>query len=65
MKTVTLIIPCFNEYESLSLLIKELEKVDSGIEFLIVDNGSKDNTKNYLKILKINSKIFLLFILKK
>ena len=33
MKTVTLIIPCFNEYESLSLLIKELEKVDSGIEF--------------------------------
>ena len=33
MKTVTLIIPCFNEYESLSLLIKELEKLTAVLNF--------------------------------
>ena len=65
MKTVTLIIPCFNEYESLSLLIKELEKVDSGIEFLIVDNGSKDNTKNYLKNIENKFKNISTFYIEK
>ena len=48
MKTITLVIPCFNEHESLPTLIKELEKVDRNISFLVVDNGSEDNTKDYL-----------------
>ena len=54
MKTVTIIVPCFNEHESLPYLIRELDKVDKNIQFLIVDNGSEDETKNYLNSISKN-----------
>ena len=64
MKTITLVIPCFNEHESLPTLIKELEKADRNISFLVVDNGSEDNTKDYLKNIQNNlsKNISILFI---
>ena len=52
-KKLSIVIPCYNEEESLRLLYKELIKVIKNIEIdyklLFVDDGSRDNT---LKIIK-------------
>tara|TARA_B100001029_G_scaffold177519_1_gene182360 strand:- start:17 stop:733 length:717 start_codon:yes stop_codon:yes gene_type:complete len=57
---LSLIIPCFNEeknlkelFKSISLLFQNFPAVQ--IEILIVDNGSTDNSNNYIK----NSKLYL------
>ncbi len=51
---ITLIVPCFNEEETLPTFYKETDKVtknmsETDFEFLFVDDGSRDNT---LKIIK-------------
>jgi len=55
MKFLTIVIPCFNEEKSIPDLIKNLESVDDRIQFFIIDNGSSDNSKNYLK--KVENKL--------
>ena len=45
------VIPCYNEEKNLNLLIAELKKVysfDKDINFVLVDNGSSDNTRQLL-----------------
>lgn len=45
------VIPCYNEEKNLTLLINELKKVysvDKDINFILVDNGSIDNTRQLL-----------------
>lgn len=54
MDFITLIIPCYNEQESLPLLYPELVKVTEQMsgqkfEFLFVNDGSKDKTLGLLK----------------
>ena len=54
MDFITLIIPCYNEQESLPLLCPELVKVAEQMsgqkfEFLFVNDGSKDRTLELLK----------------
>lgn len=54
MNLITLIIPCYNEEESLPLLYPELVKVSQGMpeqafEFLFVNDGSRDKTLVLLK----------------
>lgn len=49
MKTISLIIPAYNEQESLPILYEELQRLMSSMpqyswEVLFVDDGSKDNT---------------------
>ena len=47
MTELSIIIPCFNESENLPLLLnrcKEIAALENNIEFVIVDNGSTDNT---------------------
>ena len=47
MKSLSIIIPCYNESKNLSLLIskcKEISQVNLNIEIIIVDNGSNDDT---------------------
>jgi glycosyltransferase involved in cell wall biosynthesis len=46
MKSLSLVIPCFNEAQNLPLLIKRCSEVVSNnqIEVIIVDNGSTDDT---------------------
>jgi len=47
MKSLSIIIPCYNESKNLSLLIsscKEISKANLNIEIIIVDNGSNDDT---------------------
>lgn len=45
------VIPCYNEEKNLNLLISELKKIysiDTDINFILVDNGSIDNTRQLL-----------------
>lgn len=59
MKKVSIIIPAYNEEESLEMLYKRLKKlIDSNsnyeFEILFVNDGSKDNTINVIKKLREN-----------
>lgn len=59
MKKVSILIPCYNEEESLPLLYPELKKLmdketDYEWEVLFVNDGSKDNTINIIKELREN-----------
>jgi len=55
MKILTLVVPCFNELNSLPLLIEKIKNVDKSIDFIILDNGSVDGSTDYLK--KIESQL--------
>ena len=57
MKKVSILIPCYNEEQSLPLLYPELKKLMDGEvmyewEVLFVNDGSKDNTLNIIKVLR-------------
>ena len=54
----SLVIPCYNEYDSLPVLCSQIEKfltTVSDAEVILVDNGSNDNTQDYL----LNHKIIV------
>ena len=65
--TISIIIPCFNEEESLPLFYAEMEKIKSQIndhfEYIFVNDGSKDRTLSILRELsqKNNSVRYLSF----
>lgn len=50
---VSLIVPCFNEEESLPFFYPEVtkvcQKIDEDYELIFVNDGSNDNTLNLLK----------------
>ncbi len=57
MIDLSLIVPCYNEEEALPLLWEELKKVRQkmasiSIEYIFVDDGSKDGTKDTIKNLR-------------
>lgn len=60
---VTLIIPCYNEAETLEILHNKLEEVteklsDYQFEYLFINDGSKDDTLSIIKSLAdVNSKV--------
>lgn len=54
MKTVELVVPCYNEEEGLAVFVKETTKVTTTIKgydfsFILVNDGSKDNTYKVMK----------------
>ena len=58
MKKITILIPCYNEEKSLPLLYPELKALmDSQSKYdwevLFVNDGSKDNTLNLIKALRV------------
>lgn len=58
---ISLIVPCYNEEESLPILYKALcdvrsEVTDKDFEFIFVNDGSKDNTSNVIRELAANDK---------
>ena len=55
MKLLTLVVPCYNEVNSLPKLITKIKEVDKNINFIILDNGSFDGSTDYLK--KIESQL--------
>jgi len=67
MMKFTLIIPCYNEEKSLPILIKKCiilsERKD--LEIIFVDNGSTDNTYNFLKSILVNNSSFKVLKIKK
>ena len=61
MDLITLIVPCYNEEESLPLFYKEIVKVakkmkEVNFEFLFINDGSKDNTLDILRDLSKKDK---------
>ena len=60
MKKITIVIPCYNESDSLPELIRQLKKVSLDFNFILVDNGSTDNTENTLKTIDIPKNIEVL-----
>ena len=51
-KSLSIIIPCFNETENLSILFEKLLEIQNHChEIILVDNGSTDDTRTKLEIL--------------
>lgn len=54
MKKCSIVVPCYNEEETIQIFYDELQKYilklsDLEFEFIFVDDGSKDNTLNEMK----------------
>lgn len=53
MKKLSIVIPCYNEQETIDLFIQEMLKVEAELpldfEYLFVNDGSKDSTLSVLK----------------
>ena len=73
MEVISIIIPCYNEEDSIPLIYNELKKVSNNMkydfEFIFVNDGSIDNSLSVLKKLSAKDKQvkyihFLLFFLK-
>ncbi len=64
---LTIVIPCFNEFENLKKILKRIEyfsKDNNNVFFIIVDNGSTDQTKDFLHKYKKNNQISFCFVKK-
>ena len=57
MYNLSVIIPCYNESENISVIFNKLSLFDNDVEIVFVDNGSTDNTAERIseKIAEINS----------
>ena len=60
MNKISVVVPCFNEEEVLSVFYKKTSEVLNEIdgityELLFVDDGSKDHTKDILRALHLHS----------
>ena len=65
--SLSIVIPCFNEGESINSLIEKCKKsLDnrSDIEIVLVNNGSTDSTSEIFKEINQNKKIFPYIIIK-
>lgn len=64
-KMLSIVVPCYNEKATIEKILDEVKKVDLGStkkEILIVDDGSKDGTREILKrIAKKEKNISLIF----
>ncbi len=60
MEVISIIIPCYNEEDSISLIYNELKKVSNNMkydfEFIFVNDGSIDNSLSVLKKLSAKDK---------
>ena len=60
-KIISIIVPCYNEEESIPLFYKEINKIakemdELDFEYIFIDDGSNDNTLKVLKKLNSNDK---------
>ena len=58
MNKISVVVPCFNEEEVLSMFYKKTSEIlneieDITYELLFVDDGSKDHTKDILRALSL------------
>ena len=58
---INLLIPCYNEEESIEILYKKIKQFNENhkldINFFILDNGSTDDTSQKINVLNSNEKI--------
>ena len=64
VKTIEIIIPCYNEEKNLQILVKEIDEVFKLVpnykyKLLIIDDGSNDGTLDFIKTLSLkrNSRV--------
>lgn len=67
MNKISVVVPCFNEEEVLSVFYKKTSEVLNEIdgityELLFVDDGSKDHTKDILRALSLRMIVVNLFL---
>lgn len=57
MSLLSIIVPCFNEENSVELFFKEIEKnlIEINFEIIFIDDGSKDNTLDNIKKIAKNN----------
>ncbi len=58
-KKLSIIVPCYNEIKTIEAILQEVENVNLGStkkEIIIVDDGSKDGTREILKKLALKNK---------
>jgi len=64
-RKLSIVIPCYNEKNTISKILEEIDSVDLGNtlkEIIIVDDGSKDGTRDILKkIAQKDKKLKLIF----
>lgn len=51
-RTLSIIIPCYNEAQTIETLLAQVERADTGVwkkEIIIVDDGSRDGTRDILE----------------
>lgn len=54
-KTLSIIVPCFNEFKTIEKILKKVEAADTlsmHKEIIVIDDGSHDRTKKYLETLQ-------------
>jgi dolichol-phosphate mannosyltransferase len=49
----------YNEFSNVKKLLNKIENLNINVDILIVDDNSKDGTKEYIKNYKIKKKKFL------
>ena len=57
---MSLVLPCYNEEKNIKLICEEffsLQFKDYNVELILVNNGSKDNTKIEIKAIKNHSSL--------
>ena len=58
---LSIVIPCYNESDSIKLLINKLESIlNKDIEVILVDNGSNDQTSETIESIKFPENIEVL-----
>lgn len=45
MEKILLVIPAYNEAENIPWVIEELQQLENVYDYVIINDGSKDNTK--------------------
>lgn len=61
MVKISVIIPCYNESKTIGLLLEKLLSLDLNLQIIVVDDGSKDQSKDIIKKYENNKKILPIF----
>lgn len=66
IKEISIVIPCYNELKNLKILLHRCKKILSSIniqiQFVIVNNGSDDGTKEFLENTKLSNNFKILHL---
>ena len=57
------LVPCYNEINTINIIIKKLININRKLKIILIDDGSTDGTKEFIK--KNLKKIFKFISLKK